>query len=331
MMLGECNQTALLDHPWLTCSVDDTAAAVCSLSPERQLRDLMAALQLYDCAGHGVGDPAEESDEFRMYKFKVRRCVRGRAHDWTECPYAHSGEKARRRDPRRHQYSSAACPEFRKGGCWKGDSCEFSHGVFECWLHPARYRTQLCKDGMSCGRRVCFFAHTPEQLRLGTAQHSPRSPKDQGSLTFPRMLHLLVSPGLISPEESPPASPLAHPLAAAANGGSPVSEVVLSRRNLQLERVKSLPRTYNITPSVSPRGLVFLPGFQSLPSTPKWGAGDASLPGYEYKDEPPAMERVESGRNLRAMMFERLSRENSLAPSEPDPSPDVGWVSELVN
>lgn len=40
-------------------------------------------------------------DHFRMYEFKVRKCVRGRTHDWTECPYAHPGEKARRRDPRR--------------------------------------------------------------------------------------------------------------------------------------------------------------------------------------------------------------------------------------
>ncbi|URE12449.1 zinc finger CCCH domain-containing protein [Musa troglodytarum] len=86
------------------------------------------------------------SDEFRMYEFKVRRCARGRSHDWTECPFVHPGEKARRRDPRKYCYSSAACPDFRKGGCKRGDACEFAHGVFECWLHPARYRTQPCKD-----------------------------------------------------------------------------------------------------------------------------------------------------------------------------------------
>lgn len=54
-------------------------------------------------------------DQFRMYEFKVRKCARGRSHDWTECPYAHPGEKARRRDPRRYHYSGTACPEFRKG------------------------------------------------------------------------------------------------------------------------------------------------------------------------------------------------------------------------
>ncbi|KAH7373672.1 hypothetical protein KP509_17G068000 [Ceratopteris richardii] len=105
-------------------------------------------------------------DDFRMYEFKVRRCMRGRSHDWTECPFAHPGEKARRRDPRRFHYSGTACPDFRKGACKRGDACEYAHGVFECWLHPARYRTQPCKDGRACRRRVCFFAHTVEQLRI---------------------------------------------------------------------------------------------------------------------------------------------------------------------
>lgn len=37
--------------------------------------------------------------------------------------------------------------------------------MFECWLHPARYRTQLCSDGLGCKRRVCFFAHQESELR----------------------------------------------------------------------------------------------------------------------------------------------------------------------
>ncbi|MCO5554483.1 hypothetical protein L7F22_008012 [Adiantum nelumboides] len=121
-------------------------------------------------------------DEFCMYEFKVRRCMRGRSHDWTECPYAHPGEKARRRDPRCFNYSGTACPDFRRGTCRKGDSCELSHGVFESWLHPARFRTQLCKDGKACKRRVCFFAHSPSQLRLS----SPESlNSDQFSVKVP--------------------------------------------------------------------------------------------------------------------------------------------------
>lgn len=116
--------------------------------------DSWPALDVYSC------------DDFRMYEFKVRKCMRGRSHDWTECPFAHPGEKARRRDPRRFHYSGTACPDFRKGNCRRGEACEYAHGVFECWLHPARYRTQPCKDGRNCRRRVCFFAHTAEQLRV---------------------------------------------------------------------------------------------------------------------------------------------------------------------
>eukprot|EP00249_Psilotum_nudum_P022665 c28603_g1_i4 orf=488-2416(+) len=118
---------------------------------------------------------AYSSDEFRMYEFKLRRCMRGRSHDWTECPFAHAGEKARRRDPRRFHYSGTPCADFRKGNCRRGDACEFAHGVFECWLHPSRYRTQPCKDGRNCKRRVCFFAHTSEQIRILAGVGQPSS------------------------------------------------------------------------------------------------------------------------------------------------------------
>ncbi|XP_022738319.1 zinc finger CCCH domain-containing protein 54 [Durio zibethinus] len=105
------------------------------------------------------------SDEFRMYAYKIKRCTRMRSHDWTECPYAHRGEKAQRRDPRKVPYTAIACHAFRNGKCHKGDACEFAHGVFEYWLHPARYRTRACNAGRFCQRKVCFFAHTPDQLR----------------------------------------------------------------------------------------------------------------------------------------------------------------------
>ncbi|XVE56446.1 hypothetical protein DITRI_Ditri04bG0010000 [Diplodiscus trichospermus] len=105
------------------------------------------------------------SDEFRMYAYKIKRCSRSRSHDWTDCPYAHRGEKAQRRDPRKVPYLAIACPAFRNGRCHKGDACEFAHGVFEYWLHPARYRTRACNAGRFCQRKVCFFAHTPDELR----------------------------------------------------------------------------------------------------------------------------------------------------------------------
>jgi hypothetical protein len=105
------------------------------------------------------------TDEFRMFSFKVKTCSRGYTHDWTECPFVHPGENARRRDPKKYPYSCVPCPEFRKGTCQKKDACEYSHGVFESLLHPAQYRTRLCKDEIRCTRKVCFFAHKHEELR----------------------------------------------------------------------------------------------------------------------------------------------------------------------
>ncbi|KAF8102496.1 hypothetical protein N665_0198s0196 [Sinapis alba] len=120
------------------------------------------------------------TDEFRMYAFKIKPCSRAYSHDWTECPFVHPGENARRRDPRKYHYSCVPCPEFRKGSCSRGDTCEYAHGIFECWLHPAQYRTRLCKDETNCSRRVCFFAHRPDELRplypsTGSGVPSPRS------------------------------------------------------------------------------------------------------------------------------------------------------------
>lgn len=125
-------------------------------------------------------DAIYSTDEFRMFAFKVKPCSRAYSHDWTECPFVHPGENARRRDPRKYHYSCVPCPEFRKGTCHRGDACEYAHGIFECWLHPAQYRTRMCKDEEQCNRRVCFFAHKPEELRplyasTGSGMPSPRS------------------------------------------------------------------------------------------------------------------------------------------------------------
>lgn len=139
-------------------------ALECMLGADVQLNMLNSNNKENACLAE-LAKAEYQSDEFRMYDFKVRSCPKTRSHDWTMCPFAHPGEKARRRDPRRFAYSGVACPEFRKGSCRKGDACEFAHGVFECWLHPSRYRTQLCKDGKACPRRVCFFAHAAGELR----------------------------------------------------------------------------------------------------------------------------------------------------------------------
>lgn len=54
----------------------------------------------------------------------------------------------------------------KEGTCAFGDHCPYAHNVFEYWLHPTRYRSQLCNDTDHCQRKICFFAHAPEELRV---------------------------------------------------------------------------------------------------------------------------------------------------------------------
>ncbi|XP_019159022.1 PREDICTED: zinc finger CCCH domain-containing protein 2-like [Ipomoea nil] len=157
------------------------------------------------------------ADHFRMYEFKVRRCTRSRSHDWTDCPFAHPGEKARRRDPRKFHYSGTVCSEFRKGKCGRGDNCEFAHGVFESWLHPARYRTEACKDGKNCKRKVCFFAHSSRQLRIlpvnrySTGSLSPVHDPAEKNLRKNLCCHSPTSTLMGISHSSPPLSPAKTP------------------------------------------------------------------------------------------------------------------------
>ncbi|KAE9587913.1 hypothetical protein Lal_00002766 [Lupinus albus] len=363
MMLGEHHRSNPTIHvpPWqdptedmysscFKTDVTDGNAAAADYSPY-YMQEMLTALHRYlpsnDPDSHSDSDvPGRESDapvdayscdQFRIYEFKIRKCARGRSHDWTECPYAHPGEKARRRDPRKFHYSGTACPDFRKGNCKKGDACEHAHGVFECWLHPARYRTQPCKDGTSCRRRVCFFAHTPEQLRI-VPNHSPRSidsydgsPMRNGTMAF-MSSPISLSPPMSPTAESPPMSPMTR---------SSMNDMVASLRNLQLGKVKSMPSNRNVIPMGSPgfgspRVSLLRAGFLSLPSTPTQVPGGRGVSHFDQWDqsgkEEPVMERVESGRGIRAKMFEKLSKENSLDGSGQvsDGAPDVEWVSELL-
>ncbi|RDX99016.1 Zinc finger CCCH domain-containing protein 66, partial [Mucuna pruriens] len=182
------------------------------------------------------------TDEFRMYSFKVKPCSRAYSHDWTECPFVHPGENARRRDPRKYHYSCVPCPEFRKGSCSKGDACEYAHGIFECWLHPAQYRTRLCKDESGCSRRVCFFAHKPEELRplyasTGSAIPSPRSYSASASALEMGTVSpiALGSPSvMIPPASTPPLTP--------SGASSPVAGSMWSQSNVSVPTLQ-LPKS----------------------------------------------------------------------------------------
>ncbi|CAM8960897.1 unnamed protein product [Rhodiola kirilowii] len=188
------------------------------------------------------------TDEFRMYSFKIRPCSRAYSHDWTECPFVHPGENARRRDPRKFHYSCVPCPDFRKGACRRGDMCEYAHGVFECWLHPAQYRTRLCKEGLDCTRRVCFFAHTTEELRplyVSTGSAVPSSPSNYSSaMDFAAAMNML--PGSPSSVHVMSPSPFTPPMSPSANGSPSqlswppnIPALNLPGSNLQSSRLRS--------------------------------------------------------------------------------------------
>ena len=114
------------------------------------------------------------SVHFRMFHYKVDTCPHTNClHDTSACPYIHPGEKSKRRNPGVCSYQPVPCPHFRKGNCKKGDACPLSHGVFECWLHPSKYRTQLCTEGSGCTRNLCFFAHSLEELREASDSCEP--------------------------------------------------------------------------------------------------------------------------------------------------------------
>ncbi|CAA2984560.1 zinc finger CCCH domain-containing 29-like [Olea europaea subsp. europaea] len=179
------------------------------------------------------------TDEFRMYSFKVKPCSRAYSHDWTECPFVHPGENARRRDPRKYHYTCVPCPEFKKGTCAKGDYCEYAHGVFESWLHPAQYRTRLCKDEAGCSRKVCFFAHRPEELRplyasTGSAMPSPKSVSANSmDLTTLSPLSLGSSSLMLPNTSTPPMSPSVT-CSSPMGGGPWQNKVNLSLPSVQL-------------------------------------------------------------------------------------------------
>ncbi|URE45260.1 zinc finger CCCH domain-containing protein [Musa troglodytarum] len=118
------------------------------------------------------------------------------------------------------------------------------------------------------------------------------------------------------------------------HAGSSANEILASLRQLQLSRAESAPTSWGLQVGsggfASPRGALFAgfnAGFCGLPSAPTGPVltcGDSRW----LEEEEPA-ERVESGRALRAKMFQRLSKGSTFEKAEA--APDVGWVTELLN
>ncbi|KAI8466016.1 MAG: hypothetical protein J3K34DRAFT_461082 [Monoraphidium minutum] len=111
---------------------------------------------------------SDEDFEFYAYHFKVDACPLRVPHDWAQCSFAHrqGGERSARRDLRRFPFLSIPCDYAKQRmSCPRGDNCPHAHSLYEYWLHPDRFRTEACQYGLNCKRPVCFFAHTPAQLR----------------------------------------------------------------------------------------------------------------------------------------------------------------------
>ncbi|XP_073129431.1 zinc finger CCCH domain-containing protein 20-like [Henckelia pumila] len=265
-------------------------------------------------------------DDFRMFEFKVRKCERARSHDWTECPFAHPGEKARRRDPRKCHYSGSPCADFRRGACKRGDACENAHGVFECWLHPARYRTQPCKDGTRCRRRVCFFAHTPEQLRILPHAASPDA-----------------SPIVLSGGDSFVASGLFGSSPKSSLYSSPVSPKTLSPPLARGDGLTSINSVDQLAESMRRRLQFNNMGMGMGMSPPSWGAEFGS-PCSPKMIQPVFTSLPSTPIRSRGLKLARLGTLDIWETScqmeypqyrvelvdFPDTDPDVGWVSELI-
>lgn len=280
--------------PPLTPSSGSTSS---SSSPQEKKKNYLIDTSIPD-----IKSSIYSSDEFRMFCFKIKPCSRAYSHDWTECPFVHPGENARRRDPRRFNYSCTPCVEFRRGKCPKGDLCECAHGVFESWLHPAQYRTRLCKDGDSCSRRVCFFAHSTNDLR---------SLPNSISMALP---HLLV--------RSPRSSEFAP-----ANFISPRLQSDYFSSNLS-------PTSINQRQSIlSPRSLSSLPRVSSPRWIPSLAVAESS-PSSLYGS-------LASERGKLELQFQQQQMGRSVASNLKEESenvkqelvgiePDLSWVQSLV-
>ncbi len=45
---------------------------------------------------------------------QIVQCTKTTSHEWSNCPFAHPGERAARRDPRIYLYTGIVCPDMKK-------------------------------------------------------------------------------------------------------------------------------------------------------------------------------------------------------------------------
>jgi len=110
--------------------------------------------------------------------YKVLACSRRTPHDWKTCPFVHPGEHGRRRPLAVANYRPATrrttclrcvwvCCVYGSVGGLASALClpatlthhcqPPTHLQTQMWLHPDRYRTQICIQGTACTRKVCAY------------------------------------------------------------------------------------------------------------------------------------------------------------------------------
>lgn len=97
---------------------------------------------------------------------QVLPCSKRFCHDWTVCPFAHPGEKARRRDPRLFTYTGIACPDMKKVRA----SFDFAVPCCVYWMSVFRFGLQELVAGSvrTMQRGIILFALCAVYAEVGS-------------------------------------------------------------------------------------------------------------------------------------------------------------------
>lgn len=88
------------------------AVAVVLEHPLSELQLCLSTHMTCMCQDQATGAQQGQAATLLMCSSCWLRC--SWSHEWTTCPFAHPGEKAKRRDPRTHQYDCEMCPAVVK-------------------------------------------------------------------------------------------------------------------------------------------------------------------------------------------------------------------------
>eukprot|EP00882_Tetradesmus_deserticola_P008564 GHRQ01009032.1.p1 GENE.GHRQ01009032.1~~GHRQ01009032.1.p1 ORF type:complete len:139 (+),score=14.55 GHRQ01009032.1:106-522(+) len=110
-------------------------------------------------------DTDESTEQFLMFGYKVVPCSKRYRHDWSVCPFSHTGEMAARRDPSR--YLPIFCYHSKQRlPCPRGEECPYSHNLFEYWLHPQRCARVSAAPQPYAAAEAAVKRQTPSQVNL---------------------------------------------------------------------------------------------------------------------------------------------------------------------